>query len=78
MKSGGTLADAFGLPLKSESVGYSVFQIAPLKPTEVFVSKIAPTTELGGVINRTSEVFQSIVPDRGEWGSPKLLGTIFN
>ncbi|OUM05746.1 hypothetical protein BW686_19060 [Pseudomonas syringae] len=78
MKSGKTLADAFGLPLKSESVGYSVFQIAPLKPTEVFVSKIAPTTELGGVINRTGEVFQSIVPDRGEWGSPKLLGTIFN
>ncbi|MGN2434014.1 DUF6861 domain-containing protein [Pseudomonas syringae] len=78
MKSGRTLADSFGLPLKSESVGYSVFEIAPLKPTEVFVSKIAPTTELSGVISRTGESFQSIIPDRGDWGAPKLLGTIFN
>lgn len=50
-RSGKTLADSFGLPLGSESTRYSTFEMSPLQPTEVFVSKIAPTSELGGVIS---------------------------
>ncbi|MEN5302244.1 DUF6861 domain-containing protein [Pseudomonas sp. TWI628] len=77
-RSGKTLADSFGLPLGSESTRYSIFEMSPLQPTEVFVSKVAPTTELGGAISRSGEAMQYLTPNRGEWGTPKLMGTISN
>jgi hypothetical protein len=52
--------------------------MAPLKQTEVFISKIAPTFELGGAISRTGESLQYLTPNRGEWGVPKLIGTMSN
>jgi hypothetical protein len=76
--SGRTLADSFGLPLASESTTYSIFEMSPLKPTEVFVSKVAPTSELNGMIGRTGEAVQYLTPNRGEWGVPKLIGNIPN
>jgi len=76
--SGRTLADSFGLPLSSESTTYSIYEMAPLKPTEVFVSKVAPTSELSGAIQRTGESFQYLTPNRAEWGTPKLIGTTAN
>ena len=76
--SGRTLADSFGLPLGSEAPRYSIFEMAPLKPTEVFVSKVAPTTELSGAIQRTGEAFQYLTPNRAEWGVPKLIGITSN
>ena len=77
-KSGRTLADSFGLPLSSESTTYSIYEMAPLKQTEVFISKVAPTSELGGAISRTGESLQYLTPNRGEWGVPKLMGTMSN
>ncbi|WP_414157164.1 hypothetical protein [Pseudomonas sp. BNK-15] len=41
-RSGKTLADSFGLPLGSESTRYTIFELAPLQPAEVFMSKAAP------------------------------------
>jgi hypothetical protein len=40
--SGRTLADSFGVRLSSESTTYSVYEMAPLKPTEVFISEFVP------------------------------------
>lgn len=77
-KSGRTLADSFGLPLSSESTTYSIYEMAPLKQTEVFISNVAPTSELGGAISRTGNSLQYITPNRGEWEVPKLTGTISN
>ncbi|KWS40980.1 DUF6861 domain-containing protein [Pseudomonas syringae] len=77
-QSKATLADLFGLPLTSEASKYSVFEITPIKPTEVFVSKVAPTTEFGGSVARSGDVFQSIVTNRGEWSAPRLIGTLDN
>lgn len=77
-KTDRALADSFGLPLVSESSKYSIFEIKPLFPTEVFVSKVAPTVELGGAIERTGEAWQYLTPNRGEWSEPKLIGTILN
>ena len=37
---------------------YSISEMAPSKPTEVFVNKFAPATELSGAIQRTGEAFQ--------------------
>ncbi|MNO77752.1 hypothetical protein D3C76_688720 [compost metagenome] len=52
--------------------------MTPLKPTEVFVSKIAPTTEFGGSIDRVGGALQYLTPNRNEWSTTKLIGTIDN
>ena len=74
--SGKTLADAYGLPLRSESIVYDIYQIKPKKPnTLVFRSQIAPTTELGGKIVRSGGVPQYLVPDRNLWTEPEKITT---
>jgi hypothetical protein len=77
-KSDKTLADSLGLPVISENARYSIFEIKPLEPTEVFVSKVAPTVEFGGRITRTGEAAQYLVPNRQEWSAAKLIGEIDN
>ena len=57
---------------------YSISEMAPSKPTEVFVNKFAPATELSGAIQRTGEAFQYLTPNRAEWGVPKLIGITSN
>jgi hypothetical protein len=76
MASDKSVAEAFGLPLKSEAIEYDVFQIIPKSPTTVFVSDIAQTEELGGLIKRSGGAKQFIVPDRNLWNSPELINTI--
>ncbi|WP_241662938.1 hemagglutinin repeat-containing protein [Pseudomonas sp. Sample_9] len=77
-KSGYSLADYFGLPIKSDSPVYDVYKISPSVPSPVFVSKVAPTTELGGLMTRPGGATQYIVPNRGPWSAPELVGTIRN
>ena len=77
-RSDKTLADSLGLPVLSEDARYSIFEITPLEPTDVFVSKVAPTVEFGGKITRTGEAAQYLVPNRNEWSSAKLIGEIDN
>ncbi|WP_448102746.1 hypothetical protein [Luteibacter jiangsuensis] len=77
-QSGMTLADYFGLPLKSESATYSIYQISPTQPAGVFVNQLAPTIELGGLIQRSGGGVQYIVPNRKLWSDPALIGTTHN
>lgn len=73
-----SLAEELGLPLVSEAPRYSIFEITPLKPTEVFVSQVAPTVEFGGSIQRAGGALQYLTPNRGEWSAAKLVGSIDN
>ena len=73
-----TLADYFGLPLNSESPKYSIFEIKPLQSATVFYSPVAPTTELGGLINRAGGGAQYLVPNRSLWSDPVIVGVIDN
>ncbi|WP_147461301.1 hypothetical protein [Pseudomonas savastanoi] len=73
-----TLADFFGLPLESEGLTYGIYEIKPLSSTKVYVSEIAPTSELGGLVERSSEALQYLVPNRGDWDSAVKIGTIGN
>lgn len=73
-----SLADVFGLPLASEGSKYTVYEIIPLAPAKVYMSEVAATTELGGVIERSGGAIQYIVPDRGLWGPAKPIGFIGN
>lgn len=73
-----TLADCFGLPLKSEAPLYDVYQIMPKGPVKVFVSQVAPTQELGGLVRRRGGAQQYLLPNRSLWSAPVLIGTIKN
>jgi hypothetical protein len=73
-----TLADCFGLPLKSEAPLYDVYQIMPKGTVNVFVSQVAPTQELGGLVRRKGGAQQYLLPNRSLWSAPVLIGTIKN
>lgn len=73
-----TLADCFGLPLKSEAPLYDVYQIMPKGTVNVFVSMVAPTQELGGLVRRRGGAQQYLLPNRSLWSAPVLIGTIKN
>ncbi|MHA6129916.1 hemagglutinin repeat-containing protein [Pseudomonas fluorescens group sp. PF-1] len=77
-KSGYSLADYFGLPVRSEAQLYDIYQISPSGPATVFVSKVAPTTELGGLVSRPGGAIQYVVPNRASWSLPTHIGTIGN
>lgn len=74
----GTLADCFGLPLKSEAPLYDVYQVTPSGTVTVFVSPVAPTEELGGLVRRKGGALQYLLPNRKLWSAPVLVGTITN
>ncbi|SEI46890.1 DUF6861 domain-containing protein [Pseudomonas sp. NFR16] len=73
-----TLADAFGLPLNSEGVKYTIYKITPLEPSKVYISEVAQTSELGGAILRTGGAKQFLIPNRGLWAPAEKIGTIGN
>ena len=73
-----TLADCFGLPLKSEAPLYDVYQIMPKGTVNVFVIQVAPTQELGGLVRRKGGAQQYLLPNRSLWSAPVLIGTIKN
>lgn len=73
-----TLADCFGLPMKSEAPLYDVYQIMPKGAVNVFVSQVAPTEELGGLVRRKGGAQQYLLPNRSLWSAPVLIGTIKN
>jgi hypothetical protein len=71
------LADSFAVPLKSEAATYDLYEIKPAKgPADSFVSVIAPTSELDGLALRPGGAAQSLVPNRGDWTDPVLVGTV--
>ncbi|CDG83975.1 hypothetical protein [Janthinobacterium agaricidamnosum] len=73
-----TLAECFGLPLKSEAELYDIYQITPNGTVKVFISVVAPTEELGGLVRHAGGARQHLLPNRRLWSSPVLIGTIEN
>ena len=75
-KSNRPLSDMFGLPAASDSPAYDVFQIEPKSGAIVFMSKIAPTQELGGKLTTRGGANQIIIPNRKQFSSPERLFSI--
>lgn len=73
-----SLADCFGLPLRSEAPLYDVYKVTPNGTVTVFVSSVAPTEELGGLVRRKGGALQYLLPNRKLWSAPVLVGTIKN
>ena len=78
LASGKSLHDYFGLPGKSEAARYRMDEVRPLAPTEVFISHVAPTSELGGQITRTGGAEQMLIPNRRLYSEPNYLRNIDN
>jgi hypothetical protein len=77
-RSGKTMADYFGIPIKSEASVYDIYQITPKSSADVFVSTVAPASELNGVVIRSGGGVQYLVPNRSMWTPPTLVGSIKN
>jgi hypothetical protein len=77
---GMTLADYLGLPYGSEGPNYNVFEFSPLEPSAtVYMSTVAPATDLNGLIQRRGGAVQYFVPNRAWWTNPQYpSGTISN
>ncbi|MEI9983337.1 MAG: hypothetical protein WDN69_09135 [Aliidongia sp.] len=61
-----SLADSFALPVKSEAATYDLYEIKPgTGAPDSFVSVVAPTSELDGLVLRPGGARQSLVPNRG-------------
>lgn len=76
--SGKSLHDYFGLPAKSEAARYRLDAFRPLAPTEVFISHVAPTSELGGKVIRAGGAEQVLVPNRRLFTDPEFVRHIDN
>lgn len=75
---GRSLHDYFALPAKSEAARYRLDAVRPLAPTEVFISHVAPTSELGGQVMRAGGAEQVLVPNRRLFTDPEFVRRIDN
>jgi hypothetical protein len=71
--SGKPLNQVFGLPMNSDAVMYDVYKAKPPPGgAEVFRSRIAETSELGGLEKRPGGAIQYVRPDGGGWTHEKM------
>lgn len=61
---GRNISEFYGLPIASEAPRYDVYRITPKVPTQVFVSTVAPTSELDGLVTKPGGAEQALVPNR--------------
>lgn len=73
-----TLADHFGLPINSQADLYDIYKITPHGETTVFTSRVAPTSELGGLVTQGGGAEQTLILNRAEWSDPVLVEKITN
>ncbi|UHH09155.1 hypothetical protein LU699_12735 [Luteimonas fraxinea] len=76
--SGGSINERFGLPIASEAPVYDLYRIVPKAPTEVFMSTVAPTSELGGAVARTGGATQYLVPNRNLFSEAVRVSSLGN
>lgn len=76
LASGRSLSDYFALPIKSEAPRYDVMEMRPLGPTEIFVHRVAPTTELQGLVTKAGGGEQVLIPNRKLYEQPTYLKSI--
>ncbi|QGW84388.1 hypothetical protein [Variovorax paradoxus] len=78
VKTGKNLSDHFALPIGSEAPRYDVYRIAPKAPTEVFISTVAPTTELDGQVRKAGGATQYVTPNRQLFESHTYVKSVDN
>ncbi|GAA6142318.1 hypothetical protein [Hydrogenophaga sp. 5NK40-0174] len=67
IREGKNLQEFFGLPVTSEAAKYDVYRLTPNAPTEVWVSTVAPVSELDGEVRKPGGATQYLTPNRGQY-----------
>jgi hypothetical protein len=75
---GKNISDFYGLPIGSEALRYDMYRITPQVPTQVFVSTVAPTSELDNLVTKNGGAEQSLVPNRKLFSDPVYVKTVDN
>ena len=76
--SGKNLSEYFALPIKSEAGRYRVYEMSAKAETQVFVGRVAPSSELGGTVTKEGGALQVLVPDRGAFNQPVRTMAVHN
>ena len=72
--SGRSKWDSFGLPMKSDSYVYDIYELPPQDGATGYVSTIAPTEELDGKYTTKAGLKQVLVPNKGNFGKFRFSG----
>lgn len=75
---GRNISEFYGLPIASEAPNYDVYRITPKVPTQVFVSTVAPTSELDGLVTKPGGAEQALVPNRQLFHEPVYVKSVDN
>ncbi len=78
VRQGKNLHEFFGIPVGSESAQYDVYRIQPKSPTEVWVSTIAPISELDGQVKKPGGATQYLIPNRKLYTQGEPIKTVDN
>ncbi|CAH0992413.1 hypothetical protein SIN8267_02533 [Sinobacterium norvegicum] len=68
--------DSFGLPMKSDAFEYDVYELPPKEGATGFLSKIAPTEELGGRFKTNAGSNQVLLPSKDSFGTFERVGSV--
>jgi hypothetical protein len=68
--------DSFGLPMKSDAFEYDVYELPPKEGATGFLSKIAPTEELGGRFKTNAGSNQVLLPSKDSFGAFERVGSV--
>lgn len=76
--AGRNISDYYGLPIASEAPRYDMYRMTPKVPTQIFISTVAPTSELDGLVTKQGNAEQALVPNRGLFHEPVRFRTVDN
>lgn len=78
LAAGSNISDYYGLPVGSEAQRYDMYRMTPKVPTQVFISTVAPTSELDALVTKQGGAEQALVPNRGMFNRPVRLRAVDN
>jgi hypothetical protein len=78
VEAGKNISQFYGLPISSEAPRYGMYRITPRFPTQVFITTVAPTSELDGLVTKSGGAEQALVPNRQLFNDPVLVRLVDN
>lgn len=78
VEAGENISQFYGLPIGSEAPRYGMYRMTAREPTQVFITTVAPTSELDGLVTRAGGAEQVLVPNRKVFNNPELVRFVDN
>lgn len=78
VEAGENISQFYGLPVGSEAPRYGMYRMTAREPTEVFITTVAPTSELDGLVSKPGGAEQVLVPNRKLFNNPELVRFVDN